>query len=62
MIRKIKSRRMRWLVGKSEEKRPLGSPRHRWVYVIKMDLGEVGWGDMWTGLVWLKTDTIGELL
>jgi hypothetical protein len=34
------------------EKRPLGRPRCRWVDNIKMDLGEVGWGDVdWIGLV-----------
>jgi hypothetical protein len=32
------------LVGKSEGKRPLGRPRHRWVDNIKMDLQEVGCG------------------
>jgi hypothetical protein len=37
------------LVGKPEGKRPLG--RHRWVDTIRMDLGEVGWGDVdWIGL------------
>jgi hypothetical protein len=62
IIRIIKSRRMRWvgnvarmgekrnacrlLVGKTEEKRPLGRPRRRWVDNIRMDLGEVGWGDV----------------
>jgi hypothetical protein len=25
-------------------KRPLGRPRCRWVYIIKMDLREKGWG------------------
>jgi hypothetical protein len=49
------------LVGKPEGKRPLGRPRCRWVDNIRMDLGEVGWG-MWTGLVWLKIGTGGELL
>jgi hypothetical protein len=34
----------RVLVGKPEEKRPLGRPRHRWENNIKMDLQEVGWG------------------
>jgi hypothetical protein len=33
----------RILVGKPEGKRPLGSPRHRWVDNIKMDLREMGW-------------------
>ena len=30
------------LVGKPEGKRPLGRPRRRWDYNIKMDLQEVG--------------------
>jgi hypothetical protein len=62
LIRIIRSRRMRLaghvarigekrsayrlLVGKPEEKRPLGRPRRRWVDDIRMDLGEVGWGDV----------------
>jgi hypothetical protein len=67
IIRIIKSRRMRWaghvarmgekmnayrlLMGKPEGKRPLGRPRSRWVDNIRMDLGEVGWGDVyWIGL------------
>jgi hypothetical protein len=61
MVRSL-MRRMRWaghvarmgelrnayriLVGKSDEKRPLGRPRHRWVDNIKMDLREIGWGGM----------------
>jgi hypothetical protein len=41
----------RLLVGNPEGKRPLGRPRCRWVDNIKMDLGEVGWGDVdWIGL------------
>jgi hypothetical protein len=67
IIRIIKSRRMRWaghvarmgekrnasglLVGKPEGKRPLGSPRRRWVDNIKMDLLEIGGGGVdWIGL------------
>jgi hypothetical protein len=67
IIRIIKSRRMRWkghvarmgenrnayrlLVGKPEEKRPLGRPRRRWVDNIRMDLEEVGWSDVdWISL------------
>jgi hypothetical protein len=58
----IKSRRMRWaghvagmgetrnayriLVGKPEEKRPLGRPKRRWVDNIKMDVSEIGWDGM----------------
>ena len=30
-------------MGKPQEKRPLGIPRHRWKNNIKMDLQEVGW-------------------
>jgi hypothetical protein len=33
-------------VGKSEEKRPLGRPRRRWVNKIKVALREIGWGGM----------------
>jgi hypothetical protein len=61
-IRILKSKRMRWaghvarivekrnayrlLVGKPEGKRQLEIPRRRWVDNIRMDLGEVGWGDV----------------
>jgi hypothetical protein len=50
----------RLLVGKPEGKRPLGRPRRRWVDNIKMDLGEMGWGDVeWIGLAkdrnWWRT-------
>jgi hypothetical protein len=41
----------RLLMGKPEGKRPLGRARCRWVDNIRMDLGEVGWGDVdWIGL------------
>jgi hypothetical protein len=41
----------RLLVGKPEGKRAIRRPRHRWVDNIRMDLGEVGWGDVdWIGL------------
>jgi hypothetical protein len=62
IIRIIKSRRLKWadhvqrmvekrnvyrlLVGKLLGKRALGRPRLRWVDNIRMDLGEVGWGDV----------------
>jgi hypothetical protein len=36
----------RILVGKSEGKRPLGRPRHRWVNNVEMDLRELGWDGM----------------
>jgi hypothetical protein len=57
IIRMIKSRRMRWAghvvrmgegrgayriwVGRPEGRRPLGRPRRRWDYNIKMDLQEL---------------------
>jgi hypothetical protein len=67
IIRIIRSRRMRWachvarmgekrnayrlLVENPEGKRPLRRPRRRWVDHIRIDLGEVGWGDVdWIGL------------
>jgi hypothetical protein len=36
----------RLLVGKPEGRRPLGRPRRSWMDNIRMDLGEVGWGDV----------------
>jgi hypothetical protein len=41
------------LVGKPEGKKSLGKPRRRWVdnTRIRMDLLELGWGDVdWIGL------------
>ena len=65
-MRVVKSRRMRWawhvprigegrgvhriIVGKPEGKRPLGRPRRRWEYIIKMDLQEVGGVGDWMEL------------
>ena len=41
----------RVLVGKREGKRPLGRPKRRWVYNIRMDLQEVGCGYVdWIGM------------
>jgi hypothetical protein len=73
IIRIIKSRRIGWVahVARMGEKRTvyrllvgkrlLGRPRCRWVNNIRVDLGE--WDDvMWTGLIWLRTGTGGELL
>jgi hypothetical protein len=34
------------LVGRPEGRRPLGRPRRRWEGNIKMDLREIGFGDM----------------
>jgi hypothetical protein len=62
IIKITKSRGMRWaghvarigekrnvcrlLVGKPEGKRPLENPRRRWINGIKMDLLEMGLGDV----------------
>jgi hypothetical protein len=41
----------RALVGKPEGRRPLVRPRRKWEDNIKMDLREVGWGDVdWINL------------
>jgi hypothetical protein len=41
----------RVLVGRPEGKGPLGRPRHRWEDNIKMDIQEVGRGEMdWIAL------------
>jgi hypothetical protein len=40
-----------FLVGKAKEKGPLGRIKHRWVDNIKMDLGQIGLGEVgWIGL------------
>jgi hypothetical protein len=71
IVRVIKARRMRWagnvarmgdvrgayhiLVGWPEGRRPLGRPRRKLEDNIKMDLGEIGFGDMdW---IYLAQDT-----
>jgi hypothetical protein len=62
IIRVITTRRLRWaghvarmgeerdayriLVGRPEGRQPLGRPRRRWENNIKIDIREVGWGDM----------------
>jgi hypothetical protein len=39
------------LVGRPEGRRPLGRPRRRWEDNIKMDLREIGFGDVdWINL------------
>jgi hypothetical protein len=44
MEKKINAYRL--LMGKPEGRRPLGRPRCMWVDNIRMDLVEVGWGDV----------------
>jgi hypothetical protein len=52
----------RALVGKPEGRRPLGRPRRIWEDNIKMDLREVGWGDMdWISLA-QERDSWGALV
>jgi hypothetical protein len=73
IIRKIKSRRIRWaghvarmgekrnayrlLMGKPEGKRPIARPRRKWVDNIKMDLLERGWG----GVDWIGLAQDGQM-
>jgi hypothetical protein len=53
----------RALVGKPEGRRLLERPRRRWEGNIKIDLREVEWGGgAWTGSIWLRIGTGGELL
>jgi hypothetical protein len=41
------------LVGKPEGMRPLGRPRNTWENGIRIDLREIGWGDVdWVQLAW----------
>jgi hypothetical protein len=77
IVRVIKSRRLRWaghvarmgdqrgiyrdLVGRTEDKRPLGRPRCRWEDNIKLDLRE--WRSMRrTGFGWLSIRSNGGIL
>jgi hypothetical protein len=47
-------------MGKPEGMRPLGRPMHRWEDNIKMNLQEVGCGDMdWIGLAQGKRQVAG---
>jgi hypothetical protein len=74
-VRVVKSRRMRWLghvarmgeerglrrvlVGKPEEKMPLGRPRCRWDDNIKVILKKFGRGRGGIGWSWLRIGTGG---
>jgi hypothetical protein len=57
-----KRKACRIFVGKLERKRPLGRPRCRWEYNIKMDLRERWVRVVWIGLMWLRIGTSGGLL
>jgi hypothetical protein len=47
----LKRNAYRMIVGKPEGQRPLGILGRRWVDNIRMDLVEVGWGDVdWIAL------------
>jgi hypothetical protein len=77
IIRVMKARRMRWaghvasmgvvsveykfLVGRPEGRRTLGRPRCEWEDNIKMDIREIGFGDVdW--FVGLRIGTVGVFL
>jgi hypothetical protein len=78
IVRVIKWRRMKWvghvarireergvyrvLVRKPEGKRPLGRLRRRCEDNIRMDLQEMGYLGVWTGLGWLRIQTGGGQL
>jgi hypothetical protein len=51
----------RLLVGKPDGRRPLGRPSCRWADNIKMILERKD-GVVWTGLVWRRIGTGGQLL
>jgi hypothetical protein len=49
------------MMRRPERKRLLGRPRHRWEDGIRMNLKEIGWGNVvWSS--WLRTGTGGRLL
>jgi hypothetical protein len=52
----------RIFVRKQEGKRLLERPRRRWVDNIKIDVRDIGWDVVWTGLIWLRIGTSGGLL
>jgi hypothetical protein len=47
------------LVGKPEEKRPLGRPTCGWEFNIRIDVRKQS-GKVWTGFIWLRTRTSGN--
>jgi hypothetical protein len=57
----VKRNAYRILVGEPDGKTPLGRPRRRWVDNIKWIL-ERHDGVVWTGFIWLRIGTSGELL
>jgi hypothetical protein len=73
IIRIIKAKRMRWaghvvrmekktnayrlLVGKPDGRRSLGRRRRRWLNNIKIDLVDVGWGNVFPPEDGHKTET-----
>jgi hypothetical protein len=78
VIKLINLRRMRWaghvaqtgemrnehkvFVGKPEGKRPHKRPRRRWEDNVKLNLMEMGGGEVWTGSIWHRMGTdIGVL-
>jgi len=48
----------RVLVGKSEGKRPLGRPGHKWDFIVGMDLKSAG--RAWYGLMCFRIGVSGE--
>jgi hypothetical protein len=53
----------RVFVGRPEDRRPLGRPRHRWEDNINVDLRETGFdGARRAGFGWLRIESDGYLL
>jgi hypothetical protein len=53
----------RGMIRKPERKRPLGRLRCNWVESIKMNLGEIEFGDVdWIGLVQDRQGQVGTLV
>jgi hypothetical protein len=51
------------LVGKPEGKRPLGRPRRRWEDGVRMDLREIGLGDVdWIRLAQSEIGIAADML
>jgi hypothetical protein len=65
IIRIIKSGKMKWeghVAGKPERKRPIKRPKCICGWIILRWILEREDGVVWTGLVWLRIGTGGELL
>jgi hypothetical protein len=51
----------RVFMGKPEGKSPLGKPRSRWEDGLKMNLREIGLGEVWSGFTGVRIGVAGGL-